>query len=100
MHITMPSIVGIGGGSLFYSVTRSKVVLFLVRNGAFIIAKRFESYICMFSLNPLFFLMIISVVDCRQSSCFYNVESSIVEYRRTCTSVCYRVSVDMFKLGA
>jgi hypothetical protein len=42
----------------------------------FIIAKRFVSYVCMIPSNSvLLFGMIISAVDCRQSSCSYNVES-------------------------
>jgi hypothetical protein len=51
-------------------------------------------YVCLFSSNStLFFRMIMSGVDCRQSGCSYNVESSFVEQRRTSASVCYRVSV-------
>ena len=80
-----------GGGAYFIvHVTSNIVVLFLVRNGA----------VLFFSSKPYIFLMIIPVVDCTETSCSYNVESSIVEYRRTCTSVCYRASLDIFTLGA
>jgi len=52
-------------------------------------------FICFYFFIELstVFGMIIYVVGCTQSACSYNVESSFVEYRRTCTNVCYRVTV-------
>ena len=89
-------LLGIWGGSLIYSKCRTRYSRSILRKhwSSFIIAKRFVSQVCVFSLNCVLFCgMIVSVVDCRQSSCSYSAESSCVEQRRNCTSVCYRVSV-------
>jgi hypothetical protein len=60
----------------------------------FIVAKRFLSYVYMFSSNSgLLFGLIISVLNCRQSGCSYNVESSFVEKRRTCTTFSFGFSI-------
>ena len=84
MHIIMPSFGGKGGFLFKVSATRGIVVPILRTYwSCFIIMKRFVSYVCMCSSNSVcfffFFGMIIYVVDCRQSICSYNVESSFVE---------------------
>jgi len=88
---------GRGGFHFIVSVTRSIVVLFLVRTGAvLLLRKHYVLYACVFCFRRIlccFYGMITSVVGCRQSGCSNNVESSSAEYRRTCTSVSYRVSV-------
>jgi hypothetical protein len=81
MHIIMPSFGGMGVG-LIYSKCHTRYSRSILSTywSCVIIAKRFASYVCMFSSNTvMFFGMIISVVDFRQSGCSYDVESSLVE---------------------
>ena len=82
MHIIMPSLGVWGGGSLIYSKCHMQYSCSILHTywNCFIIAKCFISYDCTFTSNSvLFFGLIISVVNCRQSGCSYNVESSSVE---------------------
>jgi hypothetical protein len=90
----------LGGRGLIYSKCHTLYIHFILRTfwSFFIIAKRFVSYVCMFSSNSvLFFELTVSVVDCRQSGCSHNVESSFVEERRTCTSVRYHDNTRWYK---
>jgi len=86
---------GGGGGGLFtVSATRGTVILFFVRIRAVLLLPyvSFLTFVCYLLTVWCFFGMIISVVDCRQSGSTYNVESSFVEQRQTCTGVsvvCY-----------
>jgi hypothetical protein len=83
MHIIMPFLGVWGRGrGLICSKCHTWYSRSILRTywSFFIIAKCFVSYICMFLLNSvLFFGLIISVADCSQSGCSYNVESSFVE---------------------
>jgi len=78
----MLSFGGMGAGGLIYSKCHTRYSGSILRMywSCFIIAKLFVLYVSMFSSNSLmFFGLIISVVDCRQSGCSYNVESRLVE---------------------
>jgi hypothetical protein len=81
MHIIMPFFGGTGGGLFKESVTHGIIVLFSVCIGAVLLLRNalFRMFVCFHRTLWCFFGIIISVVDCRHSSCSYNVESSFVE---------------------
>jgi hypothetical protein len=80
MHIIMPSFGGIGGPLFIVCHTWHSRSILRTYWSCFIIAKRFISYVCMFSSSSVLFCgMIVSVADCRHSGCSYNVESNFVE---------------------